>query len=179
MRGKIEFQHFWGNIFHRIEKRKNRETADDLKEIPLFSDLSTRELRIITDIIHLRNYGKDEFIFKKGQPGAAMFIIKSGTVMIQDVAGQGDSKKAIDLVTLTEGAFFGELALLDDSPRSAYARAVVPVEAYALFRADLYKILDATPTISSKIYYSLARIIGERLKKMNAQLFGTGHEHKN
>ena len=66
--------------------------------------------------------------------------------------------------------FFGELALLDDSPRSASAIASKTTETFAFFRTDLDRLLTAFPQIGLKVYRSLAMIIGSRLRDTNEQL---------
>lgn len=158
----------WTSFFGQSAKsRQRRDTLNFLGSIPLFSSLSRRELKTIRSIIHQRTYLEDEFIFRKGQPGAAMFIVKSGEINIID--HDGDNQTNI-LATLDDNTFFGELALLDDSPRSASAVAAKSTETFALFRTDLDRLLTAFPQIGLKVYRSLAMIIGNRLKDTNEQL---------
>jgi CRP-like cAMP-binding protein len=160
---------FWGYIFGRDKKNAETDKIEILRKIPLFEKLSRRELSNAADIIYDRKYRPGEYIFEKGQPGAAMFIIKRGAVQI--VASDKKGKEIV-LATLKKGTFLGELALLDDSPRSASARAKEPTEALAFFRSDLNKLLDTDPDIASKILKELALIIGQRLKATNEQLYG-------
>jgi CRP-like cAMP-binding protein len=138
-----------------------------LRSVPLFSSLSKRELLTLNSIAHLRTYQKDEFVFRKGQPGAAMFILKSGEISIVD--HDPDSSENV-IATLDENSFFGELALLDDSPRSASAKATEDSEVYAFFRTDLERLLSSSPQIGVHLYRALAMIIGTRLKSTNEQL---------
>ena len=98
-----------------------------------------------------------------------MFIIKSGEVNIVDPDPDIDSGQNI-IATLGENAFFGELALLDDSPRSASAKANTNSEVYAFFRTDLERLLTSSPQIGLQVYRALAMIIGTRLKSTNEQL---------
>ena len=158
----------WDTILLRDHRNDAREMLAFLRAFPLFRSLSKRELRSIAAIIHKRDYQEGEYIFRKGQPGAAMFIIRAGEVEIIDHDGQDQETT---LATLGADAFFGELALLDDSPRSATARARTTTEIYALFRTDLDRLMGAIPQIGLQVYRSLAQIIGSRLKETNAQLF--------
>jgi CRP-like cAMP-binding protein len=160
---------FWGFIFGKDKYAGKTDKVDLLRKIPLFEALSRRELRNVVDIIHDRSYEADEYMFEKGQPGAAMFIIRSGTVKIVAPDKKG---KEITLATLGKDTFVGELALLDDSPRSASAKAEEKTEASAFFRTDLNKLLDTEPLIASKIFKQLSLIIGQRLKATNEQLYG-------
>ncbi len=157
----------WSAIFRRGDHDQTREMLDSLGESPLFAALSMRELRNLSGIIHHRTYRDGEFVFLKGQPGAAMFIIKSGRVNVIDYGK--DSRETV-VATLNPGDFFGELALLDDSPRSASAMAVEPTDIYAISRTDLDHLLTTSPQIGLFVYRALAVIIGTRLKDANVQL---------
>ena len=159
---------FWGNIFEEVLDPALVKTEDFLVQIPLFSQLTKRELKKIAVIVHRRHYQKDELMFEMGHPGAAMFIIKTGSIKIVIPAENGGE---IELAELNSGAFLGELALLDDSPRSASARVSEESIAYAFFRSDLNKLIESDPVIGSKILKELALIIGQRLKATNKQLF--------
>lgn len=158
----------WDAIFHRDNRDEAREMLNFLRASPLFSTLSKRELRSIAAIVHKRTYQGDEYVFRRGQPGAAMFILRSGEVEIIAHDGQGQETT---IATLGPDAFFGELALLDDSPRSASVRARTTSEIYAFFRTDLDRLLAAVPQIGYQVHRALAQIIGNRLKEANAQLF--------
>lgn len=164
----LQVNNFWDFIFKRETEKKETKVTDILKKIPLFDHLTGRELKIVSKLIHTRTYQPGEYIFQKDQPGAAMFIIKQGSVKIV-LPGKDDTE--ILLATLKPGTFLGELALLDNSPRSASARAVETTEALAFFRSELNKLLKTYPVIGSKILKKLALIIGQRLKATNEQLY--------
>ncbi|MDX2470226.1 MAG: cyclic nucleotide-binding domain-containing protein [SAR324 cluster bacterium] len=159
---------FWGNIFEEVLDPALVKTEDFLVQIPLFTQLTKRELKKIAVIVHRRHYQKDELMFEMNHPGAAMFIIKTGSIKIV-IPSEGGGE--IELAELKSGAFLGELALLDDSPRSASARVSEESIAYAFFRSDLNKLIDSDPVIGSKILKELAVITGQRLKATNKQLF--------
>lgn len=158
---------FWGYIFGGADDQAATDNIRVLSRIPLFERLSRRELKKVLGITHDRRYAPGEYLFNSGQPGAAMFVIKSGSVeiVVPDEDGEGTV-----LATLADATFLGELALLDDSPRSASARAVEPTEAFALFRSDLNRFLETEPEIAIKILRQLALVIGQRLKATNALL---------
>ncbi|MBU0480604.1 MAG: cyclic nucleotide-binding domain-containing protein [Proteobacteria bacterium] len=155
----------WAFIFNKSRKRRDKTTI--LGSIPLFEKLSRWELRAIADIVHQRVYAEGEFVFRKGQPGAAMFVITTGEVKIID---HDRENRDTVIATLGANAFFGELALLDDSPRSASAMAAAGTEIYAFFRTDLDRLFAATPQIGLEVYRALAGIIGTRLKVTNEHL---------
>ncbi len=131
-----------------------------LRELSLFSTLRPRELKTIDGLLHKRSYLQDEVIFDQGEEGQALYIVEAGKVLIcrqgQPVAGR--------IVELGPGSLFGELALLDNSPRSAQARAAESCVLAVLFRADFLGLLETHAVIASKISLQLARSIGQRLR---------------
>lgn len=158
----------WGNIFSRFKIGKKITNAQFLKLCPMFQHLTGRELRKVSALIYERRYQTGEYLFEKEQPGTAMFIVKSGLVKVV-IPGRADEE--VELATICPEDFLGELALLDETPRSASAKAVEKTEALAFFREDLNEMLDTNPAIASKIFRNLAIIIGQRLKVSNEQLY--------
>lgn len=159
----------WSSFFWQNAKsRQKHDTLTFLSKVPIFSSLSKKELKTINSIAHQRTYQEDEFIFHKGQPGAAMFVVRAGTINIVD---HSENEQDNILTTLADNSFFGELALLDDSPRSASAIAARSTTTFAFFRSDLDRLLTSFPQIGLKVYRALAMIIGARLKETNEQLF--------
>lgn len=156
-------ENIWDNIFRR-EKTGKDEIESILYKIPLFQDLNKRELGLIKRILHKREYRSGEVVFHQGDPGLGMYIIVRGIIKI--VCGPENN-----LITeLKEGDFFGELALLDDAPRSATAIAKEPSLLLGFFKPELLDIITRNPKLGCKVLFKLAWIIGERLKKTNEQL---------
>ena len=152
----------WANIF-KNNNRSDESIANILKKIPVFEDLSGKELDAIARILHQRQYRKDELIFRQGDAGVGMYIIQKGTVLIRL---EPDNQV---LAELTDGEFFGELALLDDSPRSASAVAGSDCKMLGFFQPDLFGLIERNPRLGVKIVLRLAKIIGERLKAANRE----------
>ena len=131
-----------------------------LQSLSLLADLSAREMRIINSLMHDRNYLKGEIVFDEGDEGQALYAILSGKVAI---VRQEDP--TTPLVILKPGQFFGELALLDDSPRMAQARAEEDCVLSVLFRGEFAGLLETHAVIASKIAVRLARELGARLRQ--------------
>jgi CRP/FNR family cyclic AMP-dependent transcriptional regulator len=134
-----------------------------LKTVPFFDQLSNRQLKTVSDIMFKRTYDIDESIFEEGQPGAALFLILDGKVAIEIRRESSPTRLAV----LESGAFFGEMALLDDSPRSANARALERTRTLALYRNDLNGLMHRHARTACQIYRSLAAMIGDRLRSTN------------
>lgn len=167
---KDQVNAFWDNIFHREDDPNKRDILNILSQVPLFAGMNRGELKKVAKIIHERHYAAGEALFRMGEPGAAMFIVWSGQV---DIVMPKEEGPDLVLASLTTGSFLGELALLDDSPRSASAFASKETKAMAFFRADLNKLIETEAHIGSKILRELALIIGQRLKLTNEQLFSS------
>jgi CRP/FNR family cyclic AMP-dependent transcriptional regulator len=153
----------WGNIFHTKTRRKEH-VLSVLKNIPMFSDLSSRELVSIGRILHKRSYAAKEVIFGQGATGVGMYIIVNGRVQI--VHQTSDQI----IAELSDGEFFGELALLDEAPRSATAVATAQSKMLGFFQSDLFGLTERNPRLGVKIILSLSRIIGKRLVSSNEQV---------
>jgi len=145
----------WENLY-RQTKRKDIFTL--LKDVPVFENLSRRELNSIEHILHRRVYAKNEHIFRFGDKGLGMYLIESGEVSIV-------TENNREIVRLTDGEFFGELALFSDRPRDADAIAARETRVFGFFQPDLLGLLETHPKVGLSIVMKLAGIITERLRR--------------
>ena len=148
----------------------DRADADLLDSIPLFEDLSSRELDAIRRLLHRRDYVAGESIFVQGEPGLGMYIIERGVVSIQS------EPSGRELVELTDGDFFGEIALLNEVIRTATARAKTDCTLLSLFQPDLLGLLDRNPRLGVKVLLALARLAGLRLAEVSDEVEGLARE---
>ena len=147
---------------------KNKESSDPvlqvLGQVPIFENLTPKELKDLARLTHERFYKANEPVFKKLAPSEGMYVILKGTVEIKDP----DSNTTF--ATLGSGDFFGELALLDQEPRSAMAVATEASELVGFFRTDLLTLMTRDPELGNKILLNLSRVLGERLRRTNLEL---------
>jgi CRP/FNR family transcriptional regulator, cyclic AMP receptor protein len=141
-----------------------------LKNVILFKDLPMRELRMVDELLHERRYLADEVIFDEGEEGQGLFVVLQGRIRIF----RPDTPSAT-LLEFGPGSFFGEVALLDQSMRTAQARAVEDSLIVALFRAEFYSLLETHSSIASRISFQLARVLATRLRQA---VLATGHHHE-
>jgi len=150
----------WGNIFRRQEK-KEQQIFDVLRAVPVFQGLSTRELRMVQKLVYVRHYADGETIFSTGDPSLGMYIITSGTVhILRDITGAQPKL----IAALTAGEFFGEMGLVDDSPRSASAVAHGDTEAIGFFKPELLNASSRQPELGLKIFLGVAKTLSARLR---------------
>src|SRR5689334_25434846 len=109
-----------------------------LSKISLFSALQPSYLRRIANLGIEEDYPLNAIIFKEGAQGDKMYLILSGAVRIsRQVPGMGEEALAV----LRPGNYFGEMALIDDSPRSADAKAHETTEVFVIRKEDLEDLL--------------------------------------
>lgn len=132
-----------------------------LRALSLFATLDPGELRIVENLLHEREYVAGEIIFDEGEEGQAIYFVFAGTVTICR-QGQPESGR---IAELGAGGFFGDLALLDNSPRAAQARAATACTLGVFFRADFQELLETNARTASKLSLQLARHLGARLRE--------------
>ena len=135
-----------------------------IERIPIFENLVKKELKNIAQLIHEREYKPNEYVFKKHAPAEGMYIILHGEIEIKD------PKSGNVFADLHSGDFFGELALLDEEPRSASAICTVPSRLIGFFRTDLLTLINRYPELGNKILLNLSRVLGERLRETNKNI---------
>ena len=156
----------WPNLF-RGWNRTESDTVYTLRQVPVFKGFSNKEFNELEKLVHHRNYSSDDFVFKNRAPGEGMYIIMNGSEKI--TIGTKSGSENI-LAELTEGDFFGELALFDDEPRSANAIATQDSELLGFFTQDLMTLQERNPVLGQKILFNLGGVLGERLRGTNSLL---------
>ena len=122
---------------------------ETLKNIPLFAELDDDGLEVIARLATEFEAPAGQVLAERGQPGSGLFIIEEGTVEVDMPGG--------DAVELGPGEFFGEVALLTDSPRNARVWARTDVRCLAISRHVFTLLLDAQPSIAATMLPIVAR----------------------
>ena len=139
-----------------------RAEPELLAQVGLFGDLTTAELVGLASLMRPRPYAKDEVIYLRGDPGTAFYVIASGKVKIALTSPDG---KELILRRLGPGGFHGELALLDDEPRSADAVATESSVLLVLQRDAFRQFLAEHPDIATKLLGTVSQYL-----RRNAEL---------
>jgi len=135
---------------------------DALQTSKLFGGSSAVELEALRKAAQIRQFAGGERIFAEGQAGDGIYIIESGRVQISALI---DQEQRRILSRLGPGEFFGEMAVLDNEPRSASATAEEPTVTRFIPRADLLGILENSPRLA----VNLVREFSLRLRDFNRQ----------
>ena len=111
-----------------------------LVQVPIFAELSPRDIRRLSEMCHLKLYAAGETILEQGSTGLGLFVLVYGRVEVfkhpEDVPPDGGhmEDRAVSLAVLEDGDVLGEIALLDDQPRSASAVALTETQCLLLSR---------------------------------------------
>lgn len=126
-----------------------------LAQVDLFSTLSKKELQILAKSCQERTYKAGTTIVAQGDTGVGLYILKSGTARVTLVVNPDRAEE--EVATVGPGEVIGEMALLDDLPRSATITAINDVTALLLPIWDFRGILQNHPDIALKLLAVLSR----------------------
>lgn len=147
-----------------------------LQKSSLFGGLSEEDLAPFIMISSTETLNRDEFLFFEGDSGEALYVIKSGVIEVckakENKGDEDHEKEYLRIAHLSEGDVIGEIAVFDDSGRSAAARASVYPEAelLAFDRNDFLGVLDGNPRAGKNLLRNLVQIQGQRLRKADEAL---------
>ncbi len=135
--------------------------ARALAAVPLFQSLEPREIEKLAKLLEEVSFRGGETIFHERDPGDAMYIVRTGAVRIWTL---DEDVHEVTLAVLDPGQFFGELAALDGSPRSANATASAQdTKLHRLSQKDFHAFMLAHPAVA----LAMVREIGARLRQTN------------
>jgi CRP/FNR family transcriptional regulator/CRP/FNR family cyclic AMP-dependent transcriptional regulator len=134
-----------------------------LRRVPLFASLSDQEIECVAATLGKRTFGKGIIIFHKGSPGRTMYIVEQGKVRIFLLS---DSGHEISVNVYGPGDTFGEMAVIDNLPRSAGAVALDKSVVYTLLRDDFLRHLETFPHMARGVMDELCA----RLRYTTAQV---------
>ena len=128
-----------------------------LQRVPLFADLTKREVQQIARLFKERRFSSGETVIKEGSGGAAFFVIESGeaTVFIR-------GKKH---TTLKPDDYFGEIALIDEGTRMATITATSDLVCYGLTFWDFRPLVEANGVIGWKLLQRMAKMLRDTRKE--------------
>lgn len=127
--------------------------VDFLKRVSLFEDLDNRSLESIANSAVEQSYEAGQDIVRQGDTGVGAFIIRSGRAEVLQQHGADVER----ISELKSGDVFGEMALLDEFPRSATVRAIEPTTCLGIQRWHFKGILESHPQIALALLPVLTR----------------------
>ena len=139
-----------------------------LKQMPLFRHLTYKEILRVLALTEVKDFKPGDEIITEDEPGSELFIIMSGKVRLH--------KEGALVTYVGQGAHLGEMALIDNGPRSVSATAEEPSHMLVLRRRDFNDLIRNFPRLSVKLLWSFVQVLGQRLRKTNEDLAGARND---
>jgi len=138
-----------------------------LDSLPLFREMTPAERRLLAGLGERRQVPPGTVLFKEGTPGDAFYIILRGAVRITKVLpGTGEEVLAV----LPAGSTCGEMALIDEYPRSATAVADRRATLLVIGKGAFAGLLEGDPGLAVKLLWALCRSLSGRLRETNEKI---------
>ncbi|MGH8683112.1 MAG: Crp/Fnr family transcriptional regulator [Burkholderiales bacterium] len=133
--------------------------------MPIFAGLPESQLQLLTRVVGRKSYPRNSTVIAAGDPTDALYIVISGRlkVMMSD-----DEGREVILAILSQGEFFGEMGLIDESPRSATVIAIEPCELLTINKVDFKKCLQENFDICTGVLKGLVRRLREADRKIGS-----------
>ena len=136
-----------------------------LKSVPLFAGFPDEQLRTLVSVVTRRSAPRSSVIMATGDPIDSLYIVISGRLKVM----MGDSEgKEVILSLLGPGEFFGEMGLIDDSPRSATVVATEPCELISITKRDFKRCLAENFEMANAVMRGLVRRLREADRKIGS-----------
>jgi CRP-like cAMP-binding protein len=148
-----------------MEKLPRKILHDDklLAKFTVFAEFGADEIHTLLEQSGIESYPAGERIIKAGDVGHCMYVILRGNVSVTVKRGT----REIELASLSAGDFFGEVALVDDGPRSANVTATDPCELLCITRTTLGVLAGLQPAAAIQLLAAIGRSLVARLRKGN------------
>ena len=142
-------------------RREYLRVWEQVARVPIFAALGVVTLSEIVGKLRTRYYPSRVVIMRRGDPGDSMFFISSGECEVRLPSG--------DTVKLGEGAFFGEMSLLERQPRSATVATSRPTTLLVLYASDFYEIASRIPALAEAVEAEAKRRREENLERRTGE----------
>ena len=140
-------------------------TADFLSTVPLFSGLERHDLQQFAELTREKFYPRGSVILFEHDPGDSLFVVREGRVKVVLI---GEDGREVILGVLGVSDHFGELALIDDRPRSAHVIAMEDSHLLVLRREDFRRRVESSPAVA----WSLLSELSRRLRRADEKIGG-------
>jgi CRP/FNR family cyclic AMP-dependent transcriptional regulator len=130
------------------------QATELLQRVPLFSGLDPRELEAIARTVHERTFAAGDTVAQEGQSGVGFFVISEGKAKVT-IDGR-------DIRTLGPGDYFGEIALIAESARTATVTAESELKCYGLTPWEFRPLVQTNAGIAWKLLLALAQKVDEQ-----------------
>ena len=142
------------------------DREEQIAKVHLFHGLRAEALSLVAQVAVEETHPVGTVIFKHGDIGEKLYVVVDGRVRItREVAGAGGNEEALAIVG--PGDVFGEMALLDDAPRSATARVHERCRLLAIHRDAFEDLLFVHKELAYEVLWNVVRLMSRRLRETN------------
>ncbi len=137
-----------GRVKANIEDGKATVTAADLKAIPMMSELEDDLVEALAQRMQSESIDAGHLVVKQGDDGDRFYVIAQGKLEVHTAGIHGERLR---LAVLTDGDYFGEIALIKQGPRTANVQSITPAILLSLSKADFEKLLSKSPELKARL----------------------------
>jgi CRP-like cAMP-binding protein len=137
-------------------------TLDTLKRVPLFHQLSYQQLVRIMNVSKLTPVSSGQVLCREGEMGGELYVLLRGRISLRT--------KGTEITALEQGSHFGEMSLIDSTPRNATAIATEDSKVLTISRQDFFEILRKEAPLAVKLLWSFLQVLADRLRQTTEDL---------
>jgi len=152
---------------HLGESKITEIIINFLSDIPLFNELNKEKLLTIARHMHYLELEKGNLVFEEGEDGDYVCFVASGTL---DVIKESKSGERVTITTLAKGRSIGEMAMIDEFPRSATVISNSDTKLITLKRDSFQFLLDNHPDVAIPVLKGITRLVSINLRKTSCKL---------
>ncbi|PHR28348.1 MAG: Crp/Fnr family transcriptional regulator [Desulfotalea sp.] len=152
---------------HLVLSESEEETREHLIQLPIFSSFSLSELSILAKHMSYVHLQRGEYLFMEGDKGSFMGFVVSGVLEVQKNTSGGNR---VPLARLTKGSSIGEMAIIDQSVRSATVVAKQATTLVTLTEKGFDLLADKQPTLGIKVIKKIARLLSLNMRRTSSKL---------
>lgn len=149
--------------------------SEFIRGIELFKDLNEEELNLICKSAEVKTFDTNNIIFSENNPRQSLFIIYEGEIELFKTTPFGEEKR---LAFFGKYDFLGEGSLLDDSPHSTSARALLKTTTISLSRTKFAEFVKKHPDVGLRVFSHIARVMSRRMRQTNARAVNIGAQYE-
>jgi aspartate ammonia-lyase len=154
---------------------EKEQLIEFIKKIELFKDLTDEELNLVASSLEEKVYDKEELLFRENNPRKDVYLIYDGEVELFKKTPYGEETR---LSFFSKYDFLAEGSLIDDSPHSTSARALIKTKIYSISRDKFTELVKENGAISVKIYSQISRVISRRMRHANTRVSNVGAQYE-
>ena len=132
---------------------RTQEIAQTLRSVPLFTEFNRGAIRSLAESMHVRDYKRDEYIYRERDPGLGMYVVQTGRIRLLTEDEEGNLHESHQI---GDFEIFGHLGLLGDFRRFETAQAVTETSVFGFFRPELKSMIKRDPRTAAALLWALA-----------------------